>query len=224
MHALNNVLVNLDSYLGIFCHNYYIYKDENGYHHPLIWDLNLAFGGFATLTQKHTPDPYTLSPIVHDRYLQDKRPLIESLTTNRTYRRTYFNMITTITEDWFASRKYIREARRMQALVRPYVEKENKAAFTVSEFDNSLSETIKKGNNRSIPGIAQLMEERTDYLLQHTLLAHQPPVLISNGTEDSYISLSTSRDVKKLYSPTTEHHRVTGGSPRKWKRSHVATG
>ena len=45
MLAYNNLLVNLDSYSGAFCQNYYLYKDNTGLFNPIIWDLNLSFGG-----------------------------------------------------------------------------------------------------------------------------------------------------------------------------------
>ncbi|MBK7338404.1 MAG: CotH kinase family protein [Saprospirales bacterium] len=51
MLAINNVLVNLDSYVGGFAQNYYLYRDSTGIFHPVIWDLNLALG-FRLLTEK----------------------------------------------------------------------------------------------------------------------------------------------------------------------------
>ncbi|MCU0349147.1 MAG: CotH kinase family protein, partial [Saprospiraceae bacterium] len=45
MHAFNHVLVNLDSYTGRFSHNFYLYKTPDGLMTPLIWDLNISFGG-----------------------------------------------------------------------------------------------------------------------------------------------------------------------------------
>lgn len=46
MLAFNNVLVSLDSYIGWFSQNYYLYKDNSGHYNPVVWDLNMAFGGF----------------------------------------------------------------------------------------------------------------------------------------------------------------------------------
>ncbi|WP_438962998.1 CotH kinase family protein, partial [Nonlabens sp.] len=47
MLAFDNVLVNLDSYLGQFKQNYYLYKDDNGRFRPVVWDLNMSFGTFG---------------------------------------------------------------------------------------------------------------------------------------------------------------------------------
>ncbi|MCC6838286.1 MAG: CotH kinase family protein [Bacteroidia bacterium] len=46
MLAFNNVLVNLDSYTGVFCQNYYLYKDNTAHFNPVVWDLNMALGRF----------------------------------------------------------------------------------------------------------------------------------------------------------------------------------
>ena len=46
MLAFNNVLVNLDSYTGRLAHNYYLYEDTTGQFNPILWDMNMSFGGF----------------------------------------------------------------------------------------------------------------------------------------------------------------------------------
>ncbi len=44
--AVSTALVNFDSYLGNFGHNYYLYE-HNGVFTILPWDLNMSFGGFG---------------------------------------------------------------------------------------------------------------------------------------------------------------------------------
>lgn len=39
MLAFDNVLVNIDSYIGTFKQNYYLYKDDNGRFNAIVWDL-----------------------------------------------------------------------------------------------------------------------------------------------------------------------------------------
>jgi spore coat protein CotH len=46
MLAFNNVMVNLDSYNGSLSHNYYLWFDTTGVAHPILWDLNMRFGGW----------------------------------------------------------------------------------------------------------------------------------------------------------------------------------
>ena len=39
MLAFNIVLVNLDSYTGRFCHNFYLYQDKKGVFHPIVYGI-----------------------------------------------------------------------------------------------------------------------------------------------------------------------------------------
>jgi CotH kinase protein len=202
MHAINNVLVNLDSYLGLFCHNYFVYQDQFGVYHPLIWDLNLAFGGFAPIAQGESPDPVKLSPIAHDRFHHGKRPLIQKLTADKVNVRLYFWMMKTIVEDWITSGKYLEVASELQSRIRPYVAREKDALYSLKDFDQSMSETVKRGDHRSIIGIAELMEPRAEYLLKHVLLSKKSPVVIDWSADLSdqslCIALKTSEDVSQV--------------------------
>lgn len=169
MHALNNVLVNLDSYLGFFCHNYYLYRDSEGIYHPLLWDFNLAFGGFHALKEGVEVDFATLSPIVHERSTLTNRPLITKLLEDRLYRHLYFSMMRTITDDWFLNGRYFVEAQLLQDKIRASVLKEEKTFYSIIDFDQGLLSTVETGT-RSVPGIQELMEARIDYLDNHPLI------------------------------------------------------
>ena len=92
MLAFNSTLVNLDSYTGRFCHNYYLYLDEEGVFHPIIWDLNLSFGGFrfdGLGKPLKVEDMQTLSPFIHYKQKNEKRPLITQLLGIDLYRKMY---------------------------------------------------------------------------------------------------------------------------------------
>ena len=47
MIAFDNVIVNLDSYIGGFKQNYYLYRDGTNRFNSTIWDLNESFGTFS---------------------------------------------------------------------------------------------------------------------------------------------------------------------------------
>ncbi|HLF63391.1 MAG TPA: CotH kinase family protein [Saprospiraceae bacterium] len=198
MHAINNVLVNLDSYLGFFCHNYYLYRDYNDIYHPLLWDLNLAFGGFHVLKEGVDVDFATLSPIVHERYNLKNRPLITELLKDRLYRRLYFSMMRTIIDEWFANGRYLEVAEILQNRIRPYIGMENGTFYNTTDFERNLSVAVKAGA-RSVPGIEELMIARVDYLSVHPLL--KPNVLAvdnwqaGESTDSTEIIIHTSGGV-----------------------------
>ena len=106
--AFNNVVVNLDSYSGLFAHNFYLFQDATGQFHPLIWDLNMAFGGFNHSGLKNSLPLYdmqTLDPFLHENNPQ--RPLIQQLLQKPAYRQKYQTFMETIlaenfTNGWYA--------------------------------------------------------------------------------------------------------------------------
>lgn len=69
MLAFNNVTVNLDSYIGGFAQNYYLYKDETGRFSCIIWDLNEGFGTFdqtGTIKLGSTSNKSQMTHLLHE--------------------------------------------------------------------------------------------------------------------------------------------------------------
>jgi spore coat protein CotH len=64
MLALNNVMVNLNSYTGSAT-NFYLYQDNHGQFQPVMWDLNLAFGGYKNTGSGSDLDIKGLQRTIH---------------------------------------------------------------------------------------------------------------------------------------------------------------
>lgn len=177
MLAFNITLVNLDSYTGRFCHNYYLYQDADGVFHPIIWDLNLSFGGFrydGLGKPLGLEDMQTLSPFTHYKQKNEKRPLITQLLGNDLYRKMYVAHVRTIVQDFFADSTYLYEAMQMQERIRPYVKADTNKLYNVEAFEKNLYESA-RANKVKIVGIKELMEPRTKYLNNHPLVGYEPP-------------------------------------------------
>ena len=69
--ALNNLFVNLDSYIGPFCQNYYLFQDDNNRFLPVVWDFNESFGHFSMI---NTPGPGNPPATTQD--LQEMNPFL----------------------------------------------------------------------------------------------------------------------------------------------------
>jgi hypothetical protein len=179
MLALNNTLVNLDSYLGRLCHNYYLYRDTFGVWHPIIWDMNLSFGGFRytglgrPLTDEKLPK---LSMFLHYKEQNDRRPLITQLLGNELYRKIYVAHIRTIVEENFAEGQYLTTAEEIRAQIRDEVESEPYRLYDFALFDENY-ENLAEVNGSQIIGFQQLMRERTEYLRNHVVYNFVPPQL-----------------------------------------------
>ncbi|MCB0585915.1 MAG: CotH kinase family protein, partial [Phaeodactylibacter sp.] len=180
MLAFNIVLVNLDSYTGRFCHNYYLYRDKEGVFHPIVWDMNLSFGGFRYDGSKGSPltneEMQTLSPFVHYKEKNEKRPLITNLLADGLYRKMYVAHIRTILNDYFIDSTYLRRAEEIQEMIAPFVENDSNKLYDYEAFRKNLHETA-KADKASIIGIEELMGPRTEYLKNHPLISKEPPAI-----------------------------------------------
>ncbi|MEM9888631.1 MAG: CotH kinase family protein [Bacteroidota bacterium] len=194
MLAFNNVLVNLDSYTGRLCHNYYLYKDDAGQFHPVLWDLNMSFGGFRFLDEEGQMTDEAMqkmSPFVHYKKHNELRPLITNLLGNNLYRKIYVAHIKSILDDHFTKGTYLKRAKAIQEKIAPLVEKDQNKLYRNEDFRKNLEETVMVGHSKVI-GLAQLMEARTIYLNNHPLLKKETPQFISHTKEEKDSSLKVS--------------------------------
>lgn len=177
MLAFNNVLVNLDSYLGRLCHNYYLFKDQNGIWHPIIWDMNLCFGGFrytgigGPLSNEAMQE---MSVFTHFKEKNEKRPLVLQLLSNSHYRKIYLAHIRTIVEENFSNGWYKERINTIKLLVEEEIERDTNKLYSQEDFIKNINETVRIGNS-SIIGITELMDKRAATILAHPLMQKKAP-------------------------------------------------
>lgn len=181
MHALNNCMVNLDSYLGKLSHNYYLYKDTSGIWQPIIWDLNLCFGGFRLDGIEANPlsneKLQQLSPLAHTQDAQF--PLIAQLFKNDLYRKIYFAHMKTVLRENFINVSAYTKAAEIKMLIDPWVKEDKNKLYSYEAFKQNTDFSADAGKSKTI-GITELMKARTSYLQSHPLLQHEGPDLNSN--------------------------------------------
>lgn len=185
MLAFDNVIVNLDSYIGGFAQNYYLYKDGNGKFNCVVWDLNESFGTFSqtgtgnlTITAKQQ-----MSHLLH---LNDADwPLIKQLLSVPQYKRMYVAHIKTILNEQFTNNSYLTTAQNLQSIISASVTADPNKFFTVTQFNNNITTDVSSGMT-SAPGLSNLMAARTSWLnAQSDFTASQPSITsitLSNPT------------------------------------------
>jgi hypothetical protein len=168
MLAFNNALVNLDSYTGAFCQNYYLYKDYNNHFNPVIWDLNMCFGGFpfvgsgtVSLGSQSISGLQQLPINVHSTDIH--WPLINRILANATYKKMYWAHLKTITNEMMASGTYSVNAIQLQNTIDTIVQSDPNKFFSYTQFQNGLTNNYSVGSY-SVPGIAVLLNARNNYL------------------------------------------------------------
>ncbi|MFN8299658.1 MAG: CotH kinase family protein [Chitinophagales bacterium] len=190
MLAFNNVLVNLDSYSGVFAQNYYLYKDNTNHFNPITWDLNMSLGGFPYLGNLNSSmgtltitNQQQLSPTAHaaDPYW----PLINAIMNNPMYKRMYIAHMRTIATMEFAGGDYLSTANQMQTLIASDVQSDSNKFFSYAQFQNSLSTGAPFGSY-SVPGIQQLMSARITYLQSTSEFTAVPPTITNVAPSNSH--------------------------------------
>ena len=166
MLAFDNVIVNLDSYLGQFAQNYYLYRSDHQQFLPIVWDLNESFGVFSqtgTLNLNNTASKQQLTPLLHAS--DADWPLVRQLLSVPMYKRMYIAHIKTMLLENFDNDAYYETALSLQATIDASVQADPNKFFTYNNFVDNITTDIGGGRGRSTPGITNLMDARTSYLL-----------------------------------------------------------
>lgn len=200
--AFNNVMLNIDSYIGAFSQNYYLYLDSLGGYHPLIWDLNLAFGGFRLMTgaKRLTNDEMkNLHLFVHYKESNEKRPLVTKLLANNLYRKMYLAHCRTIYKDYLENGLYLQRAKEWQAFVAPHLKQDKYKLYPDKSFAASMTESV-DASGESIPGIQPLMDGRRDALKE------VPYLFIEEAAISKVQHLKTANKAKITVQATGAQH------------------
>ena len=177
MHAFNNVLVNLDSYTGRLSHNYYLYRDSAGCFQPIVWDMNLSFGGFrfdGNGTPLTNEEMITFSPLVHFKNRNPKRPLLVNLLNNSLWRKIYLAHMRTIVEENFSNGEFKNRCAELEKFIENEVKNDPNKLYGFDDFKKNFNETVKV-EGAEIIGLNELMDARVEYLKNHPLLAAESP-------------------------------------------------
>ena len=174
MHALNNSMVNLDSYLGKLSHNYYMYRDTFNVWQPIIWDLNLCFGSSKSInagSDLTLEELQKLNPMLHET--NPLKPLISQLLKNPYYTKVYISHIRQILADNIDNSFYEKRAKELQSNIKiPFMNDQFKY-YQDKDLEKSIKATV--GEKSKIPGLVELMSARAKFLKKNAALESLPP-------------------------------------------------
>jgi hypothetical protein len=177
MLAFDNVLVNIDSYIGTFKQNYYLYKDDNGRFNSIVWDLNMSFGVFTqtgTISINNTTAKKQMTHLLHAN--DAAWPLVQKLLAVPKYKRMYLAHFRTILEENFSNDSYYTAGQSYQALIAPSVQADTNKFYSYAQFQSNLTLDNTGGMNPA-PGIKNLMDGRYTYLSNLTDFTNTRPTI-----------------------------------------------
>ncbi|MGB1247248.1 MAG: CotH kinase family protein [Chitinophagales bacterium] len=193
MLAFDNALVNLDSYIGGFAQNYYLYKDEYGRFLPVVWDLNESFGTFSMTGSGNlnsTNQKQEMSHLLHEN--DNDYPLISQLLSVPTYKKMYLAHYKTILQDNFTNNgTYYTAGLALQSTIDAAVQADNNKFYTYNNFVDNLTTDVTGGGGpgpggQTTPGITNLMNTRASYLLGLSDFTNTEPtisdIIVSDDT------------------------------------------
>jgi hypothetical protein len=177
MIAFDNVLVNLDSYIGGFSQNYYLYRQQNRRFSPVLWDFNESFGTFSqtgTSMLTTTTSKQQMTQLLHSG--DANWPLVQQLLGIPMYKRMYIAHMKTILSENFASGTYYTDAQSLQTLISPSVSADANKFFTYAQFTSNLTTDVSSGMT-SAPGLTNLMNARNTWLMSQTDFTYTQPAI-----------------------------------------------
>ena len=210
MLAFDNVIVNLDSYIGNFAQNYYLYRSEFGQFLPVVWDLNESFGVFAQTGSgnlNNTTSKQRMTHLLHEN--NNNYPLVQNLLSVPTYKKMYLAHMKTILLENFDNGLYLEMGLTIQEIIDEAVQADNNKFFTYNNFLSNLTSDVTSGGGgggrgQSAPGISNLMSARSAYLLGLSDFSQSEPVISDVRISNSNPSLQESVTINATISSVTD--------------------
>ena len=179
--ASSIVMPDLDTYNGIFVHNYYLYKNtDTGRFEILPWDKNNTFGGsivnilinwwFGNVTWIYNWDPFGIED-------DATRPLFVKLMENPLYKKTYTAHMRTIIDDIYNVEFFGDLTSGLQEVIEPYADSYPNILpfFNTGDYFEYNVHNYLDGPSGDYCGITSTLEPRLQYLLGHNQISKVAP-------------------------------------------------
>ena len=182
--ASSIVMPDLDTYNGVFVHNYYLYKNtETGKFEIIPWDKDNTFGGFLVnflidWFNGNVSWIYNWDPFASEN--DPQRPLFSKLMDNPIYKKTFTAHLRTIIEDIYNYEFIESLSNSLQTHIEIYADSYpnilpelNNSDYFHYNVENYLH--IPNGVYSDYCGILSTVEERREYLIGHNEINKVPP-------------------------------------------------
>lgn len=202
MLAFDNVMVNLDSYIGPFRQNYYLLENARDLLVTSLWDLNECLGGFELIDQMTMPnlnDLANLSPLLREG--DSDWPLLQVLLANDRWKKQYMAHFRTIYDEQIANDNYYTLGTALQNFIEPSLTTDPNKLYTMAQFNSNLDATVITGGGPggTTYGIKELFDLRKTYISSNAEYLKVGPEIsnVNNGvvTALPYSTTSISAEI-----------------------------
>ena len=152
--ALNVVMVNLDSYLGMG-HNFYLYEQE-GQFVDIPWDLNETYGNFTCGCDRNGLVNFKIDEPTCG--VLSQRPFIAALLNQPVYLERYHQILGELIDGPASAETMAAKIQSTAQLIRPYVEQDPTKFFSLQDFERGLENDVRGGGW----GLTSFVRDRND--------------------------------------------------------------
>ena len=216
--AANTVITNLDTYNGMYQHNYYLYKTKDGLFQMIPWDLSESFEG-ALLGATPQPDSmYFYDPYHGFNCLNT--PLVSQLisNTNSNYSKIYTAHVRTILEESLDSLELKNFITPIQTMALPAVTADTNKIFSLFEYYYNVGHEYIIPSVISLGGITSTAALREELLLSNPEISKVPPTIssvqiINQGGLDYVTAFIMNETTVELMVTTSQYNSKFISSP-----------
>ena len=189
--AASNVMPDLDSYTGLYMHNYYLYRNTTSGQFELIpWDKDHTFGGAQINDILNWGGDvswiYGWAPFLFEN--DEERPLFSQIMSVPLYKKIYSAHIRTIINDIY-NVEYIHDlAYGIQDSIEIYAENDPNLfpSFTFGDyFQYNVDNYLITPDGAHWCGITSTVEQRLPFLLSHEEISKTPPEILDVVQENA---------------------------------------
>lgn len=152
--AADNILGNLDSYIGSG-RNFYFYNQSTGSNFSwIVWDASLSLGAYpaspANIEQMSVT--YISAPA--------SRPLASFIFNNTSLKQQYLREVCRLTNRFLNVNLLGNKIDSIAAIIRPYVYGDTKKMYTNAQFESNLNSDYTPTGGKRIPGLKSYLNLR----------------------------------------------------------------
>jgi len=190
--AVNNLFVNLDSYVGSG-HNYYIYADAAKRFNWITWDVNESFGNFSmgamSISQREALDIFYIPTP------QSQRPLNVNMLANNAYKTQYTDYHYQLISNEFSSSGLYPKIDSIANAIRTDVYADNNKMYSNQNFEDNIENDIDLGMGPGggwIPGLKSFLDNRRTSVYNQLMGLGYAPLITAELEDEKPIEIKTT--------------------------------
>ena len=182
MMAFENLTVSLDGPINSIPHNFYLFKDNNGRFSPILWDMNMALGGFTMGLPGNVQNSDLQELDIFHSSSNNQNKLTNKIFSSSRYRKMYVAHMRTILNEQFINGSYNLQAQALQTLISNDVNTDPNTFYSFIDFNSSTTSTVS-----NIIGISELMSSRISYLQNLSEFSSSTPTISNISTSSNSV-------------------------------------